>query len=57
VLDEDLGRAALAALEIPRMRCRAHAQTFSWRRCAEQFVENLRPVDDADATEIRPAAE
>jgi glycosyltransferase involved in cell wall biosynthesis len=57
MLDEDLERAALAALEIPRTRCRAHAQTFSWRRCAEQFLLNLRPVDEVEAAELRPAAE
>jgi glycosyltransferase involved in cell wall biosynthesis len=38
VLDEDLGRAALAALDIPRAACRAHAETRSWRSCAEQFL-------------------
>jgi glycosyltransferase involved in cell wall biosynthesis len=43
VLDWDLGAAALAALEIPRRRCREHALKFSWRACAEQFLANLRP--------------
>jgi glycosyltransferase involved in cell wall biosynthesis len=45
VLDPDLARAAERALEIPRPRCRAYALTFSWRRCAEQFLENLHPVE------------
>jgi glycosyltransferase involved in cell wall biosynthesis len=44
VLDEDLRRAALAALEIPRERCRAHALRYTWRASAEQFVENLWPL-------------
>jgi glycosyltransferase involved in cell wall biosynthesis len=44
VLDRDLARAAERALEIPRARCRAYALTFSWRRCAEQFLGNLHPV-------------
>jgi glycosyltransferase involved in cell wall biosynthesis len=44
VLDEDLGRAVTAALRIPRARCRAHAETFSWRRCAQQFLANLVPA-------------
>jgi glycosyltransferase involved in cell wall biosynthesis len=57
VLDENLERAAWGALEIPRSRCRTHAQTFSWRRCAEQFLKNLQPVGDAAAAEIRPAAQ
>jgi glycosyltransferase involved in cell wall biosynthesis len=43
-LDPDLAHAAERALEIPRARCREYALTFSWRRCAEQFLRNLRPV-------------
>jgi glycosyltransferase involved in cell wall biosynthesis len=43
-LDEDLGQAVARALQIPRERCRVHADTFSWRRCAEQFLANLRPA-------------
>lgn len=42
-LDEDLARAARSALAIPGERCRAHALQFSWRRSAEQFLENLSP--------------
>ena len=41
VLDEDLRRAALAALEIPRERCRAHALRYTWAASADQFIENL----------------
>jgi glycosyltransferase involved in cell wall biosynthesis len=44
VLDADLARAAAQALAIPRARCRAHALQFTWRRCAEQFLENLCPI-------------
>ncbi len=44
VLDPDLGRAVAHALQISRERCRAYATTFSWRRCAEQFLANLRPA-------------
>ena len=40
-LDEDLGRAALAALDIPRAECRAHALRFTWTNCARQFVDGL----------------
>jgi glycosyltransferase involved in cell wall biosynthesis len=43
-LDEDLGAAVARALRIPRARCRAYASTFSWRRCAEQFLANLAPA-------------
>ena len=41
VLDADLGRAALAALAIPRERARAHALTFSLGASARQFVDNI----------------
>jgi 1,2-diacylglycerol 3-alpha-glucosyltransferase/glucuronosyltransferase len=44
VLDEDLGRAALAALDIARERCRAHALRYTWAASADQFVDNLRPL-------------
>jgi glycosyltransferase involved in cell wall biosynthesis len=58
VLDPDLARAAERALEIPRARCRAYALTFSWRRCAEQFLSNLHPIaaPQAAASEERRAA-
>ena len=42
-LDTDLGRAAMSCLEIAPEACRRYAQGFSWRHCAEQFLENLRP--------------
>ncbi len=44
VLDEDLRRAALAALEIPRERAREHALRYTWTASADQFVENLWPL-------------
>jgi glycosyltransferase involved in cell wall biosynthesis len=53
VLDRDLARASPRALEIPRARCRAYALQFSWRRCAEQFLQNLHPVEG----DLRLAAE
>jgi glycosyltransferase involved in cell wall biosynthesis len=40
-LDDDLRRAALAALDADPALCRAHALGFSWRRCAEEFLANL----------------
>jgi glycosyltransferase involved in cell wall biosynthesis len=42
-LDADLGRAAMACLGIAPAECRRYAQGFSWQRCAEQFLDNLRP--------------
>ena len=41
VLDTDLRRAALAALDIPRDRCRAYGETFTWRESARQFFSNI----------------
>lgn len=44
VLDEDLGRAIASALRIDPARCRAHAEQFSWRTCAERMVTHLAPI-------------
>lgn len=44
VLDEDLRRAALAALRIDRGRCRAWAQLHSWRAASEQFLAHQVPL-------------
>ena len=49
VLDEDLRRAALTALDIPRERCRTHALRFTWATSANQFIDNLWPLDDPRA--------
>ena len=38
VLDHDLGRAALRALEVPRERARARALTFDWEQVCDEFV-------------------
>jgi glycosyltransferase involved in cell wall biosynthesis len=40
-LDIDLRAAALRALGGNRSACRAHAERFSWRACAEMFFANL----------------
>jgi glycosyltransferase involved in cell wall biosynthesis len=44
-MDEDLARAVISALSISPERCRDHALTYSWRASAEQFLCNLRPLD------------
>jgi glycosyltransferase involved in cell wall biosynthesis len=44
VLDSDLRRAALAALELSREGVAAHARESSWARCTAQFVANLHPA-------------
>lgn len=50
VLDTDLRKAALGALEIPRERCRAYGERFSWAESAREFFDNVRraqagPID------------
>lgn len=41
VLDADLRAAALAALAIPRERCRAQALRYTWAESARQFYGNV----------------
>ena len=47
-VDADLRKAALAALGADRTACRVHAESYSWRACAETFLAHLVP--------LRPAA-
>ncbi|SED72090.1 Glycosyltransferase involved in cell wall bisynthesis [Rhizobiales bacterium GAS188] len=46
LLDTDLRRAALEALDIPGEKCRAHALTFTWRESARQFFDNIAVAHD-----------
>lgn len=41
VLDDDLAIAIKGALRIPRERCRAYAEGFSWEASVRQFWDNL----------------
>ncbi|GEO13829.1 glycosyltransferase family 4 protein [Microvirga aerophila] len=41
VLDWNLRTAALKALDIPSVRCRAYAELFTWRESARQFFSNI----------------
>jgi hypothetical protein len=41
MLDEDLGRAALAALALDRERCRHAASEWTWERASAQFFGHL----------------
>jgi glycosyltransferase involved in cell wall biosynthesis len=50
VLDEDLGRACMRALAIPRTRPLAHASRFSWGAATLQFVRNLAPIHQVSGT-------
>ena len=43
--DPDLRAAALRTLATAdRAACRAYAEQFSWRACAEAFLDNLVPI-------------
>ncbi|WP_158747138.1 glycosyltransferase family 1 protein [Acidisphaera sp. L21] len=54
-IDPDLRTAALLALDRSnRAACRAHAELFSWRACAEMFMGNLVPLT-ATATQRNAA--
>jgi glycosyltransferase involved in cell wall biosynthesis len=44
MLDEDLGKAALAALELSRDRCREEALKHTWQAASRQFAGNLVPA-------------
>jgi hypothetical protein len=44
VLDADLRRAALAALDCDRAACRRHAEAYSWEACAASFRRQLVPM-------------
>jgi glycosyltransferase involved in cell wall biosynthesis len=41
VLDEDLRKACLGALEISRAECRQYAETMTWKASARSFLGNL----------------
>jgi glycosyltransferase involved in cell wall biosynthesis len=43
-LNDNLGLAALGALEVDRTACRAHAEAYSWTACAQRFLDNLVPT-------------
>jgi glycosyltransferase involved in cell wall biosynthesis len=44
VLDEDLGRACIEALKLPRDACRQFALECSWENSARQFLGHVRKV-------------
>jgi glycosyltransferase involved in cell wall biosynthesis len=44
VLDSDLRAAALKALTLDRAAARRYAESYSWERCTQQFLEHLAPV-------------
>jgi len=42
--DDDLRKACEEALKCSREKTREYAETYSWRACAEQFINNLEPL-------------
>jgi glycosyltransferase involved in cell wall biosynthesis len=55
-LDWDLSKAARAALTKRPEDCRAYAETYSWRVCADLFFSNLQPFAAAKpAASLMPA--
>lgn len=46
-VNTDLRQAALDALHADRAACRAHAERYSWRACAELFLSHLTPMRQA----------
>ena len=43
-VSDDLKVAAMEALTADRTACRAHAERYSWRACAEIFLSHLVPI-------------
>ena len=46
VLDNDLGKAALAALELDPRACTDYVKQYSWATCAETFRNHLARIPD-----------
>jgi len=52
VLDEDLKKAVMQALEIPREKCRAFAEQCSWRRSIGEFINNILVANDRPPVDL-----
>ncbi len=44
IIDDDLEKACKACLDLDRTVTRTYAEGYSWRSCAEAFIENLDPL-------------
>ncbi len=44
VISDDLAQACKDCLNLDRQTTRAYAEGYSWRACAEAFIENLDPL-------------
>jgi glycosyltransferase involved in cell wall biosynthesis len=49
-VSDDLRQACLDCLPLDRGVVRAYAERFSWRACAEEFVQNLQPYPEPEKT-------
>ncbi len=54
-LDENLERAALAALALDPQRCRQAALNYSWSACTHQFLDTLRASARSQARTTAPS--
>jgi diacylglycerol kinase/glycosyltransferase involved in cell wall biosynthesis len=52
ILDDDLEKACLEALNIPRQKVRRYAETFSWQAATTIFAEHLLKTRPTDAYHI-----
>ena len=55
VLDEDLGRACMDALQLSRDACRKFALDYSWENSARQFLGHVRKVAGGTSREFETA--
>jgi glycosyltransferase involved in cell wall biosynthesis len=53
VMHNDLRAAALAALDIPRARCRAFAESFRWEESARQFYASVCAANGDRIIDVR----
>jgi glycosyltransferase involved in cell wall biosynthesis len=55
ILDEDLGRACLEALQLSRDACRQFALEYSWENSARQFLGHVRKVANGNSRQVEAA--
>lgn len=52
VVDQDLHKAALSALQLSSEDCVRIARQYSWQRCADAFVSYLEPINGHTAKQV-----
>jgi len=53
MLDNDLGKACMAALDLDRTVCRRYAETKSWKVVAEQYFNYLERIEPGTAQVVQ----